>query len=82
LEDDASEEDASEEDALEADASEEPVLAELLDGLFEELLSEEPLAAVVVFCAAADVPVVVVERLPGLAVLAAAFLLEAVRAGS
>jgi hypothetical protein len=40
----ASEEAASEEDAFEDEVSEDPVLAELLE-LFEELLSEDPLAA-------------------------------------
>jgi hypothetical protein len=61
--------------ASEEDASDEPVLAELLDAPFEELLSEDPLAAVVAFCAAADVPLELV-------VLTAAFLLDALRAGS
>jgi hypothetical protein len=68
-------EDASEDEASEEDASEEPVLAELLDVPFEELLSDDPLAVVVVFFAAVDEPAVVVE-------LTAAFLLEADRAGS
>jgi hypothetical protein len=69
------EDEDSEEEALDEEASEEPVLAELLELPFEELPSEDPLAVVVVFCAAADEPAVVVE-------LTAAFLLEADRAGS
>jgi hypothetical protein len=52
---------------LEEEDSEEPVLAELLELPFEELPSEDPLAAVVACLLVEDVPLVAVEPVPAAA---------------